>query len=387
MTQAGGIPGRDALRVVMAGPLPPAVGGMASVLDGLARSSLAARVSLELFDTGKKTPEGRPWWQGVAARLSLLVRWWSAMGGSAGCIAHIHTCSGLTFFLDGVLVLLAKLRGRRCVLHVHGARFDAFMDELNAPARRLAAAIARSADAVVALSEDWRTRLSERVSGVRWFVVENGVAAPDAKELYARATGLEVLFLGNLGERKGVPELLEAFARVSEASALLLAGGEETEGFNGIARERCEALGISHRVRFLGPVVGDAKAALLQRADIFVLPSRAEGLPMALLEAMACGLPVVSTRVGAIPSVVTQGIDGLLIDSGDVEALADSLRALCVDAGLRERLGRTARETCLAGYGVERTVDKLLVLYGELSGRVLLPGVPPQPVPGNPDPA
>ncbi|MCW5626573.1 MAG: hypothetical protein KIT73_17795, partial [Burkholderiales bacterium] len=70
------------IRVVMTGPLPPAIGGMATVIGDLAQSSLADRVRLELFDTGKQTADGRAWWQGIQARLSLMMRWWHRLGGA-----------------------------------------------------------------------------------------------------------------------------------------------------------------------------------------------------------------------------------------------------------------------------------------------------------------
>ena len=89
--------------ILMSGPLPPPPGGMASVLAMLAESSLARRVRLELFDTAKRTPEGRSAWQGWVARASLMRRWWRQLGELPAAIAHIHTCSGLTFFLDGLL--------------------------------------------------------------------------------------------------------------------------------------------------------------------------------------------------------------------------------------------------------------------------------------------
>jgi glycosyltransferase involved in cell wall biosynthesis len=358
--------------VIMSGPLPPAVGGMASVLGALRDSSLSRRLDLRLFETGKTTPEGRPLWQGIASRLDLISRWWRQMGQHPRPVAHIHTCSGLTFFLDCLLLLLAKLRGAPTILHIHGARFDAFLDSLSGPQALLARWFARRAGTVIVLSEDWRKRLSERLPGANLKVVANGVPGfPDIGERASTAAP-RYLFLGNLCRRKGVHVLLQAARNAQTAWELDLAGGEEEPGFVAWTRQQIKELGLTQRVRLLGPVVGEAKTRLLQQADGFVLPSLAEGLPMALLEAMAARLPVVVTTVGAMPEVVRDGIEGILVPPEDAVALGQALDRLATDPAQRERMGLAASVSCDRGYGVERMVEALVDIYSTLpAGRPL----------------
>ncbi len=352
--------------VIMAGPLPPAVGGMASVLGALRDSTLSRRFDLHLFETGKTTPENRPLWQGIAARLQLLLRWWKEMGRTPRPIAHIHTCSGFTFFLDGLLLLLAKVRSAPCILHIHGARFDAFIDGLSFPMSSLARWLARQVDCVVVLSEDWRKRLANRLPGAHLKVVANGVPSFSERREHHTTSVPHYLFLGNLCRRKGVHTLLQAAATSEIPWMLDLAGGEEESGFMAWTHKQIEQLGLSERVKVLGPIVGEAKNRLLQEADGFVLPSLAEGLPMALLEAMAARLPVVVTSVGAMPEVVRDGIEGFLIPPDDVAALRDALDRLARNAELREKMGEAASESCEHGYGVERMVDALIGIYTTL---------------------
>lgn len=356
------------LRVVMTGPLPPALGGMASVVAALGASSLAQQTQLVLFDTGKQTPEGRSLWQGMQARLSLMLRWWRILGAAPGSrtVAHLHTCSGLTFFLDGLLLWLARLRGVPGLLHIHGARFDDFLDGLAPPLRWLARHLARSAAVVVVLSEEWRERLAGRLPGARLAVVQNGVPRPALPSLPPDSTrGAEVrfLFLGNLCRRKGVDVLIQAAALARENWRVELAGGEEEPGYHAIAAADIARWQVAERVSLLGPKVGAQKDALLASASGFVLPSLAEGLPMALLEAMAARLPVVVTRVGAMPEVVRAEVEGLLVAPGDAPALAAALDRLAADAALRARLGAAAEHSYEAGYGVERMVGVLMPLY------------------------
>lgn len=353
--------------IIMTGPLPPAVGGMASVLGALRDSSLSRQVDLHLFETGKTTPENRPLWQGIANRLSLLQRWWKETGRTPRPIAHIHTCSGFTFFLDGLLLILAKVRGAKGLLHIHGARFDAFIDSLSFPLSFLMGWIIRRADCVIVLSEDWRKRLESRLPGACFTVVANGVPSFPYKLEKSTKTAPRYLFLGNLCRRKGVHHLIQAASTSKVPWLVDLAGGEEEPGFMAWTTKEIDRLGLSDRIKILGPIVGEEKSRLLLEADGFVLPSLAEGLPMALLEAMAARLPVVVTAVGAMPEVVHDGIEGFLIPPEDPNALSNALDALAGSAEQRDRMGKAASESCENHFGVERMVNSLLDIYTTLS--------------------
>lgn len=353
-----------AARVLMSGPLPPAVGGMASVLGALGDSSLSRKVALTLFETGKTTPPGRPLWQGILARLHLIAQWWRELGKSD--LAHIHTCSGLTFFLDGMLLVLARLRGVPVVLHVHGARFDDFLDGLPASGQGLARWLARRAQSVVVLSQEWQQRLAGRLPGANLQVVANGVPATPMNRSQTGDQDVLYLFLGNLGTRKGVPVLLEAVSLSTANWRLALAGGEEEPGFTEWTRAEIARRKMGDRVQVLGPVIGAAKLDLLRSASAFVLPSLAEGLPMALLEAMAAQLPVVVTAVGAMPGVIKSGCEGYLVPPGDAPALAAAMDQLAASASDRQRMGLAAAQACDQAYGVERMVDALFAIYSQL---------------------
>jgi glycosyltransferase involved in cell wall biosynthesis len=120
------------------------------------------------------------------------------------------------------------------------------------------------------------------------------------------------------------------------------------------------------RVRALGWLDRDAVAAALDEADIMVLPSVSEGLPVALLEARAHGTAVVATRVGGIPEAITDGVDGVLVAPRDPAALARAIAQLASDPARRARLARAARESA-AEHGGEDTYERLDGLYRELA--------------------
>lgn len=355
------------LNVVMAGPLPPAIGGMATVIGDISQSSLADRVALVPFNTAKQTSEGRSLLTGIVARVSLWKRWASALRGKGQSVAHIHTCSGLTYFLDGTLLIIARLLAQPVVLHIHGARFDRFLDELPAPLLFLARWLARRANRVVVLSETWKETLTDRLPGAQLSVIANGVPVRDQPVEAENATQtVFILFLGNLSQRKGVWELIDAMRAVPVEATLALVGGEDDPGISDAVQTRINEAGMTDRVKLIGPAYGEDKHRWLEKADIFVLPSHAEGLPIALLEAMGGGIPAVVTAVGAMPTVINDGVQGKVVPPGDVDALSAALTALVNDPALRRTMGEAARKRCLADYGVERSAENYLRLYSEI---------------------
>jgi len=237
--------------------------------------------------------------------------------------------------------------------------------------------LARKTDAIVAVSAEVRQFLSRQLridpSSIR--VVHNGVAldAPsDARvsDLRARlsvgSAGVRLATVASLTRKKGHDVLLRAVARLREGGvdfALALAG-------DGVERRRIEAsiarLHLGDRVHLLGAVANVAD--VLAAVDLFVLPSLVEGLPLALLEAMATGKAVIATAVGGVPEVVQSGVNGLLVPPGDDAALADAIATLARSAAERDRLGAAARTTIERGGFTEETyLASLAKLYVELA--------------------
>lgn len=358
---------RAPVRVVMAGPLPPAIGGMASFISDLYESRLRDAVTLDLFDTAKQTPAGRSLVRAVFARVRMWGRWWSLLRSGGRRIAHIHTCSGLSYFLDGALVLAARACRVPVVLHIHGGRFDKFLDELGVVRGWLARLIARSAARVVVLSEVWRERLERRLPGARLAIVANGVPVPARARQPGSQSEPVVLFLGAICAAKGVEDLVRAAARLTANARIALIGPETETGMLEKLHRLAAELGVAGRIDFVGPLLGAAKSAWLARATLFVLPSYVEALPISILEAMAAGCPVVATTVGAVPTVIRDDETGLLITPGDVGALAAAIDRLLSDGRLRDRLAARARRECVERFSIDHTVEQLSRIYSEIS--------------------
>ncbi len=176
-----------------------------------------------------------------------------------------------------------------------------------------------------------------------------------------RPAGGRLISVGRLVEAKDYPSLFSALALLRSAGRavdLLLVGDGELREV--LAREAA-GRGLSDCVAFCGSRTDVPE--LLRAADVFVLSSRREGLPIVVLEAMASGLPVAATRVGAISEVVRDGEDGLLVPPGDPPALAAALARLLDDGELRARLSRHARNSVLEGFALDQVVRRYEELY------------------------
>jgi glycogen(starch) synthase len=251
-------------------------------------------------------------------------------------VCHVQFFSRGLGYLGGV----DFPRGMKLVLTHQGASFD-LMER-----REVFQLLARRADAVTAVSrrglEELRTLFPELKSKSSW--VPNGADAPSAGRKPPVPARPFILAASRLAAYKGIDLLLLAFAGLAarrDDLDLVLCGPDQTEGrLERFARK----LGLNGRVRFLGDTKPAALARLLQQSLFFVLPSRSENLPMALLEALAAGKAVVAASVGGVAEVVRHGENGLLVEPQDAAALERALDLLAGDARLRRRLGlRAAR--------------------------------------------
>lgn len=354
------------LKVLSIGPLPPPIGGMATVLQNL-DPALTQVFDHRVLNTAKTTSEGRSLALGVAAQLALLWRYIKLLLLWRPAIVHIHTCSFFTFWRSVLDMVLARLAGRRVVLHIHGAMFHKFLNGLGPVRARLARLGLGLCHAVIVLGDDWKEIISEWTDARRIHVVVNTVPVPP------EATPREgeppvVLVMANYERRKGQGDLIQAVARLGKthgagAIRLRLFGAEFEPGEREYLQAMVDELQLGEFVEIPGPAFGDAKQRAFEQADIFCLPSYDEGLPMAMLEAMAIGLPVLVTRVGAIPEVIRDRENGLLVDAGDVGAMVDALALLIDERARSEAIAECGRQTVIDAYSMQVSVQRLGSVY------------------------
>jgi glycosyltransferase involved in cell wall biosynthesis len=356
---------------LLTGPRRAALSGVSTHVGLLLDSELARTFSLIHFEVGREgREEGR-----LARALRLLVsplRLAYQVLVHRAAIVHVNTALTLrAYWRDLIYMMVARLCRARVLYQVHGGPAPQAFCGGSALAGAFVRATLRLADAIVVLSS------SDREAFCRFGVAAQVLALPNAvdctpynalvRERAAPARPLRLLYLGRLVREKGLYELLEGvrLARCQGAAAeLVLAGdGPEAEGLRAVAARALAP------VSFVGAVRGADKIALLRWADVLALPSYAEGLPYALLESMAAGVPALATRVGAIPEVVTAGVNGVLFEPRSAPAIAAAIRTLTQDRAALARMSEASRATIAARYSIGRLAAQLGALYASLEAR------------------
>jgi len=256
-------------------------------------------------------------------------------------VVHINLASAGSTYRKLQVARLARLLGVPYVLHLHGGDYPNFWKGDDSPLSRNIRQMFAGAARIIVLGETWRKFVISRAPEVTDAIVvlPNAAAKPTLPHVGGGTTA-HILFLGRIGDMKGVPQLGEALNRMRHLPnwRATIAGDGHVEA----ARAKAAEYGLAERVELPGWVDGTRVAELIASADILVLPSFTENLPLSIIEAMASGLAVVATPVGAVPDIVRNEETGLLVPVGDVEALTAALTRLVDDQPLRQRLGAAA---------------------------------------------
>lgn len=338
------------------------VGGIDRVMDTLRAQAprLAPAVRIAFVTTRGRSIAQSPLYMGWAAlRIGL-----GRLGRQLDVI-HINLASNASAYRKAILAAWCRTLGLPYVLHLHGADFASFWPTDRSHRRRMIDRMFLGASGIVVLGVVWarlvETRLPQTAS--RLHIVPNASPAPDVSnaERDPKDLAVHVLFLGELGERKGVPLLLRAFTDLHTVSPwrATLAG----EGAIAETRHVVQARGLPDRVIVPGWVGPAEVARLLAAADVLVLPSFSENLPMAVIEAMAAGLAVIATDVGATCEIVRDGETGLLVAPGDEAGLVAALHSLIDGPDLRRRLGAGARAFHRAHLDPAPFADRLTAIW------------------------
>lgn len=334
---------------------PAARGGIRTVVENYRASGFAGADTrfIETYHDGSFLYRQ---WIFVTALLACL----RAFASGSVELAHIHAAARGSFWRKAVLARLASAFRVPVIFHLHGSETKLFYDQLPLWARRLVGKVFTSADEVIVLSDSWAQFVAGIAPRARVHVVPNYIEV--GAQTRIEPGPVEILFLGLVGPRKGTFDLLRAFAvgrRIFPGMRLTIGGNGDVEGAARLVAE----LGLGDSVVLAGWVGPIEKRALLGKAAIYVLPSYNEGLPMSVLEAMSCGVAPITTRVGGLPEAITDGVDGILIEPGDIEGLTAALLRLCQDDGLRGRLGEAARARIVAQYSSEVVLPRLAAVY------------------------
>ncbi|MFV8819478.1 glycosyltransferase family 4 protein [Haliea sp. E17] len=281
-------------------------------------------------------------------------------------ILHIHTSSRGSFLRKAILARIGSLFGSKTILHLHGSEFKEFYEGSNKLAKKAIRYTFDHADCVIVLSESWKVFVSSISINPNIEVVNNFVKEVQCSRRVGAEDGVNLLFMGRLGKRKGVYDLIDAMELVSrevDNCKVYLCGDGELEE----VKARIGEKGLQEVCLVEGWVGPEAKPGYFSLADVFVLLSYNEGLPMSILEAMSSGVAILTTPVGGIPEVIRPNQNGMLVEAGNVAEISRSIIELSRDRENRTRLGRAARSDYLQSYCPDAILPKLHNIYTRLN--------------------
>jgi len=351
-------------RIVMIGTAPDVRGGISAMVNVYRAQGLFGRWDLCYIETHcdggklrKAMKAARAWFAFMARLLTGRID-----------LLHVHIASDASFWRKSIFIVPARALEVPYVLHMHGGRFlEFYRDQPLSVIQRFIRRIYRNARVVIALSDQWRETLLQVSPESRIVVVPNPVEVP-SWQAPLDGSPPTVLYLGLIKEAKGAFDLIKSWPAARRAvpdARLVLGGVGEVDAAGALARH----LGVAGSVEMPGWIVGDAKEALIKGAWIFALPSHGEALPMAILETMAAGIPVVATRVGGVPTAVDHGVTGLLLEVGEIPALSRALIELLTDPSRRKAMGDAGRRVASERFSADAIVPRVEALWREILER------------------
>lgn len=277
-------------------------------------------------------------------------------------IVHIHTSEPPSAIRKCLFMWWSKLWKKKVIVHFH-----AFSPEttINGKYQKVYKYLFEHADKIIVLSQLWKKYVNDTFHlGDKIQVIYNPCTTEILPEKYTKQN--IILYAGTVNKRKGYADMIKAFAKIASQYPdwkIVFAGNGEIDNGKKLAKE----LGIESQTQFLGWINGKDKDKAFKEASIFCLPSYAEGFPMAVLDAWAYGLPVITTPVGGIPDIAKDGENLLLFQPGDYDKLAVQMERLIKDNTLRNHLTKQSIILSQTTFNIDTINKEIGILYKEIN--------------------
>jgi glycosyltransferase involved in cell wall biosynthesis len=269
----------------------------------------------------------------------LIARWRPEM-------VWIHVGGNASLYRKTPFIAFGRLAGRCVLTHFHAGDFTPYFKRQSRYGQRLILWGLSLSHRLITCSRELKGILNRHLPEAEVVVLPNGVDVTEfaterrCREAAQAEEPVRLLFVGAMGRLKGERDLIRALRRAQERvpnlRVLMLGHGSET------LMRLCEHLQVLHLLEYFGPAPMARRAEFFKQADFFVLPTYAEGMPVSVIEAMAAGLPVITTPVGGIPELITDGVEGWLVRPGEIDVLAERIVTLASDEQMRLMMGQRA---------------------------------------------
>lgn len=347
------------MKVAVIGPDASAKGGIATVIRNFIGISAHSTIELFFFTTWKEGNNSKH----IMDTCSSVFIFPFFLKKNKIELVHLHVAQNGSFYRKALLLMWATLLGIPTVFHLHASQFDQFYESKSKTVQHAIRFILEQATGVVALSESWKI-FYESIATIKCEVIGNAVSLPEKNNYNIHSK--KFVSFGRLGHRKGTFDLLEVAKEIEDLYPeyqFVLYG----DGDNKQVEETISKLDLGN-VRLGGWVTDIEKKFILRDCKAHLLPSYQEGMPMAILETMAQGIPNISTNVGGIPKVITSGENGLLIEAGNKEQLKKSLIELIENDSLVQLFSQASYQKIQTEFSIDAYYRKWIQYYKKIEG-------------------
>ena len=273
-------------------------------------------------------------------------------------IVHLLSAEKGSFLRKSILLLTAKILGKKAIINFHSCNPNLFYKDDIFPLSFFVNSILNKANLILVLSAQWQRILSNKCNNSNIKILYNPVVLKEP--IQRNSECVNILFMGRLGKRKGAYDLIEMAKYLTSNNVKInMYGDGEVKQIIHLVNEN----NLNNIINVAGWIKGDEVKEAYRNADIFILPSYDEGLPMSILEAMAYSLPVISTPIGGIPDQVIDGVNGFLVSPGDIKKFAEKIDFLVSNKNEREKMRQESYKIAREKFDINSIITQLENLY------------------------
>ena len=355
--------------ILLVSPVPPPYGGIGIWTNNILNSKLSAKYKLLNLDTSpnKVVAKSKFTINRAVDAFILFYKLQKLLLLNRPNVVHITTNYFWAFYRDIIFGAIAKPFSK-IILHIHGGDFPNFFKSIPFIFRKICHNSLRSFDKIIVITTETKEFLEGKLYLTNVVFIPNPIKANDFVRQRKNKKRLKVLFVGLIVQNKGVLDILNVASKINNANFIFIGPYVKSKNID-TEKEVMDSININKlndRVRFLGAMAHGEIIEHYLDSDILLLPSYREGLPNVILEAMAAGLPIIATRVGAIPEIIENGVNGFLIEPGDRHGLLKYIDLLIQNESLRLKMSKENAEKALKYYDLDVVSAMLDRRYREL---------------------
>jgi glycosyltransferase involved in cell wall biosynthesis len=354
---------KKTINVLMIGPDRLVRGGISSVVNSYYDSGLNEKINLKYVSTMKDGNKIK--------KLNIALKAYSKYSQVINNydIVHIHMSSNMSYFRKSFFVKKAFKKNKKIIIHQHSGGFIDFYNKSNKKQKKKIREIFSMANIVIVLSEKLAQFFKYQVCcGDKVMILYNGVMIPSYRKKEYKNNN--VLFLGRITKDKGIFDLLDSIKcvikKIPNAQFYLAGDGEDFDKCKVMIKEKS----IEDCVHLIGWIDQSEKEEYLKKCSVFVLPSYYEAFPMSLLEAMSFGLAPISTNVGGVGKIITNGVNGIFIEIGNSNNIANNLIKVLNGDDFKQFLGFGAYNKVTENFNIKIVTSELIEVYESLLNNV-----------------